>query len=986
MSKSQSVFKPMDVFHPVDPDSRLEPSSGHTGDEQPEKSQPAKCLIGKRERLVCDSPSALALVIDGQGQQPEHRVTVAQWSVAALAALKRLSEALGEQTPRISIPSVSLRGRLEVNDQSNLRIDREVGYYGKIILWTQTEATTCSETVNSVVLEWLINDAADYAHSAAAQESMVHLKKLARSHRAVEASTRVTNPYKWNLSPGKTAKALSKSSYADLADYVVRQLEGKSVFPELGGLRRIAGGQLEQNQAELMTEPIQVGRARFSLVVRVRVFSFPGRELPVITIHFTRRVWTNGLKKSSAKTISGYALPEGSSRALRFTLRRQKAEDGTWTYQPDDDFAPISRRYFPGNSVAEKILKQGHQFPKCKLMVVLKHGAGERSEVKSGVPDLDKMEGYSGIVEELAKIGLKPWHGLEEMTTSVRPTKDRDQHWSRQESENLPDQKKYQRWLKEAQENIRDCYAGEHHLIIAVQTGYDVEADTRYAEDYLHRILGDSIVTKRLPISPLVHGSRNALPGKAIKDPAERAALRAQEWSHFIETVRRYEVHEGRKIDGVLVIAHEWYPDNQEIRHDDNVNQRVARITLATGLGVPVQYLRPREEPQQEAGSGAIVGRVKRAARRAEGSKRDFENRLMISWLDLAYKSLGRVRPAKLQGEADKLYGGTNQSATYPDRILSLGVVRRNKSRFLSNERSFLPCAVELDVKSGVCSASFAYEDVETRQLRFSEPLPLPQALVLLASLGPVPLTTDRKEQRSQLLAQHTQSFFKSRLADVGRRSERPLVIIDADTTRSVWPWLTDGLIDPNNVQLAGNFHAEAAWPHARLVRVRSDNSPKVLWDGEYYGTIPETGETIRYHAPSWAEAQLFKLTDTSNTNVYLSFGSAIRTGRIKGRSSYRKLRGMKAIGLTQKFESALMEEYSDAWATPAGLEIMVIRPHDDDPDQVARLVEWLRQCYAHFGEWSVKPAPLFFERVLKEYIADYNIEEGDEDQEDDQE
>ena len=64
----------------------------------------------------------------------------------------------------------------------------------------------------------------------------------------------------------------------------------------------------------------------------------------------------------------------------------------------------------------------------------------------------------------------------------------------------------------------------------------------------------------------------------------------------------------------------------------------------------------------------------------------------------------------------------------------------------------------------------------------------------------------------------------------------------------------------------------------------------------------------------------------------------------------------------------------------------MVIRPHDDDPDQVARLVEWLRQCYAHFGEWSVKPAPLFFERVLKEYIADYNIEEGDEDQEDDQE
>jgi len=156
-----------------------------------------------------------------------------------------------------------------------------------------------------------------------------------------------------------------------------------------------------------------------------------------------------------------------------------------------------------------------------------------------------------------------------------------------------------------------------------------------------------------------------------------------------------------------------------------------------------------------------------------------------------------------------------------------------------------------------------------------------------------------------------------------------------------------------------------------------------VLWDREYTGTTEDTGEVIRYHAPDWADAELFKQSEVDAANVYLSFGSNIRTGRVKGISCYRKIPGMKAIKQTGKFEVADMEEFRDAWATPTGLEIVVVRPNGDDPDQVARLVEWLRQCYAHFGEWTTKPAPLFFERVFKEYIADYDFS-GDEDDSDD--
>ena len=187
-------------------------------------------------------------------------------------------------------------------------------------------------------------------------------------------------------------------------------------------------------------------------------------------------------------------------------------------------------------------------------------------------------------------------------------------------------------------------------------------------------------------------------------------------------------------------------------------------------------------------------------------------------------------------------------------------------------------------------------------------------------------------------------------------------------------------MIDPENVHLASGFNAQAAWHHARLVRVRTDNSPKVLWDGEYSGATEDTGEVVRYHAPNWAEAELFKLKDTVKTNVYLSFGSAIRTRLTKGKSSYREISGikMRVIAGKQTFEAATMERHSDAWATPSGLEIFVVRSGSDTPDQIARLVEWLRQCYAHFGDWTVKPAPLYFERVLKEYLADYDLEEDE--------
>ncbi len=68
-----------------------------------------------------------------------------------------------------------------------------------------------------------------------------------------------------------------------------------------------------------------------------------------------------------------------------------------------------------------------------------------------------------------------------------------------------------------------------------------------------------------------------------------------------------------------------------------------------------------------------------------------------------------------------------------------------------------------------------------------------------------------------------------------------------------------------------------------------------------------------------------------------------------------------------------------DRWPTPKPLEIVVtLIQAKDNPDCLAALVESLRYSFGHYSEWTSLPAPLFFERVIRDYISDFGIEDDD--------
>lgn len=58
--------------------------------------------------------------------------------------------------------------------------------------------------------------------------------------------------------------------------------------------------------------------------------------------------------------------------------------------------------------------------------------------------------------------------------------------------------------------------------------------------------------------------------------------------------------------------------------------------------------------------------------------------------------------------------------------------------------------------------------------------------------------------------------------------------------------------------------------------------------------------------------------------------------------------------------------------------QLTALRQEGDDPDRIAEFVERLRYGFGHYAEWTTLPAPLFFERVIREYISGFALTEFD--------
>ena len=223
--------------------------------------------------------------------------------------------------------------------------------------------------------------------------------------------------------------------------------------------------------------------------------------------------------------------------------------------------------------------------------------------------------------------------------------------------------------------------------------------------------------------------------------------------------------------------------------------------------------------------------------------------------------------------------------------------------------------------------------------------------------------------------------------------------MIDSSNCAQLWSWLSDRKLNTKDIDINQKLNMQDNWQGARIVRIRQDLAPGIIEDkvkylAETYLEDTRTREELEadknrqkeISAPS-SPTGLYKLNLQNKTGciVYLSIGKKTLHQKQRGASCYRKVEQDKPLKAKNSAGSQIkyiqdQEPYTEQWATPNPLEIIVaLRQQEDQPDYLAGFIASLRYGYGHFNEWTKLPAPLFFERVVRDYISDFNLEEDEE-------
>ncbi|MFB2880677.1 RNaseH domain-containing protein [Floridanema aerugineum] len=495
----------------------------------------------------------------------------------------------------------------------------------------------------------------------------------------------------------------------------------------------------------------------------------------------------------------------------------------------------------------------------------------------------------------------------------------------------------------------------------------------------------------RLPTN--THGAREFLPGKELK-AKERTSERIKAWEHTAK-----QIADLKQPTFCLILARRFYSDSNDKRTvllDDKVNKPSTRKALATKARACVQFLEPIKTNQT-----------------TNCLKLDeFFHRMQSALKDLLSAHAGRIDD--VQEKVNKYLKDTPPEAR-PKEILAFTIVRKQKGRARGRiENTFLPVAMRLKVDTGKCELCCAYQNKEVNRLEISRWSNFPDALAFIAELSPIKLADNQVTKLDRFM-----EFVKQIISNAVDEGVNPLVIIDSSNCVQLWSWLADVRMNATKITFERRSGSplyepiDKEWDGARLIRIRQDLAPGIidkkirqlvktsLEDTRTKKELKKLTPTIEIPSAS-SSTGMFKLTASHSTGcvAYLSVGHKTLHQKSRGQSCYHPtqtntpVKVKKDDGSQEKLYNKaglqmdkLLERppFVDRWPTPNPLEIVVtLKQEKDNPDQLATLVESLRYSFGHYSEWTSLPAPLFFERVVRDYISEFAIEDEDSETEQD--
>ena len=540
---------------------------------------------------------------------------------------------------------------------------------------------------------------------------------------------------------------------------------------------------------------------------------------------------------------------------------------------------------------------------------------------------------------------------------------------------------------------IEHLYPDEKPLVIIFHENKD-SYSLKLLTTILKILWGDTIEIQTSAIPENTHGAKSQLPHSDLKNKA-RSQKRVEEWTHAAKQIAKI-----KRPKFCLVMASKFYPDlNNPDKQlpDDPVNKPSTCKAIASIGRSCVQFIVP-PSPFPDTGDISI-------------SKFVFPAQSAIK--ELLWAHSGRID--KVQEKVDRYFEDI-ELENRPKEVIAITIVRRNAGRGKGiRENSFLPIAIRTNVATGLNEMKCCYENLKTKKLVITPWNPFTEALHDISDISPLSLGKDKNNK--YLRHERFQTFVDKVISDSVKENKKPVVMIDSSNCAYLWGWLSDRKMDLSNIDIFSEDkkkeYMQNNWKGATLVRIRQDLAPGIIEDKVKYLAKTALADTrskeelkadkdkqIEISAPS-SPTGLFKLNVENKTGCvpYLSIGKKTLHTNQRGASCYREVEQDKFSTFKKTDENdqttyprstneaeleiktlQKQEPHTDQWATPNPLEIVVaLRPKKSKSDNIAAFIESLRYGYGHYNEWTKLPAPLFFERVVRDYISVFKLEEESE-------
>jgi hypothetical protein len=726
--------------------------------------------------------------------------------------------------------------------------------------------------------------------------------------------------------------------------------------------------------------------------------------------------------------------------------KNKKQEKIKWNWKTDKDFEILRRKLNLGQSYDGQEIALGlASTDSCEVLLTHRNGLQDNSEedeetsvrygIETGVPEIDKLDAFEAIAKILQPLGIEIFQDYTEVKSKHKP----DDTASRminlptllggvleaiETNTNSEFTPKYLDQLNEKQIDdllskyfgirlegihggtkalqfkgrtknqtddlqaiiqanqaaMQKLYPNEQPLLFIFYEAH-LQTEAKLLEQITQLLWGDTLEIKINRLPENTHGPKEILPGKEL-NAKDRSSERIKAWEATAQQIKKLN-----QPTFCLIMARKFYPDptgQKTAKPDDKVNKPSTRKALAMA-DAGVQFLLPIQKTRK-------ANHLKLA---------DFFHRMQSALKDLIFAHSGRIDNVK--EKVDKYLQNIPPEAR-PKEIIAITIERKQQGRARGKiEDTFLPIAIRLNVDTGKCEFRCAYKK---GNLVISPWISFSDARAFVAELTPIKLADklDNDEARKTRFME----FVKQIISESVEAGKQPLALIDSTNCVQLWPWLADIRINANEINLGSSQDMQVDWQGARIIRIRQELAPGII-EKKSRHIIETSLEDTRTKEelkelppdkkiPSASSATgLFRLSATNKTGcvVYLSVARELPQRKARGQSCYRPTDTLvKKIDdskepICNKAElevSQLTQQapFAGRWPTPNPLEIVVtLRQPEDNPDDLAALVESLRYGFGHYSDWTALPAPLFFERVVRDYISDFTIEddetEGDE-------